>query len=700
MTPNDVPHPHTRLAPAFLDQVEGEEALAWVHQQNLESRDAFGSSREVLESEILTILDSPDRIPLATYRNGYAYNFWTDATHPRGLWRRQSFKSYLAGEDAWETLVDLDELALKEGESWVWRGAQVRYPQGDRALITLSAGGTDATETREFDLETLSWVSDGFYRPRAKGSLRWVDFDHCWLTQAGPDQETSASGYPLQARLLKRGQPLVQAPIILAGSETDMGVWAGSTTDRSGKHSLISVQKDFYSSTTYWLPGGSGQELLDGSPLPLDVPESAEVTVWNEWVLLWLRDEWQRGNVTRKAGSILAFPLTATGISSNDDQVWELFVPTANEVMVDLATTANRVVVTTIRDVITRVFTLTPPQARSQASQRAWNKDELEFPNEDQVSEGSAPLTLSAWAVAPAENDDLWVVSSGYLQPQSLWLVQGGEWSLVRQAPALFSTEGLTVEQHFATSKDGTRIPYFQVGPNRKTPGPTLLYGYGGFNVSLLPSYAPVVGKCWLEKGGTYVVANIRGGGEYGPDWHQSALKGNRHRAYEDFAAVAQDLLERGVTTPTELGIQGGSNGGLLVGNMYTHYPQLFGAVVCQVPLLDMGRYHTLLAGHSWIAEYGDPENTEDWQELLTFSPLHQFRAQNEYPPLLLTTSTKDDRVHPAHARTFGYLAQEHGKEVLYYENVEGGHGGAADSKQRAYMQSLAWAFLHDKLQP
>ncbi|WP_236551349.1 prolyl oligopeptidase family serine peptidase [Billgrantia tianxiuensis] len=309
--------------------------------------------------------------------------------------------------------------------------------------------------------------------------------------------------------------------------------------------------------------------------------------------------------------------------------------------------------------------------------------------------------SVSVSAVDDEESDEVFVIVSDYLTPTTLLHGRVGEaLETLKQAPALFDAEGLEVTQHFATSRDGTPIPYFQVAERDLEPSgdhPTLLYGYGGFEVPLLPGYSPGVGRAWLSQGGVYVVANIRGGGEYGPRWHQAALREKRHKAFEDFAAVAEHLIERGVTSPQRLGIQGGSNGGLLVGNMLTRYPQLLGAVVCQVPLLDMRRYHLLLAGASWMAEYGDPES-DDWSFLSDFSPYHNLDPEAQYPPILLMTSTRDDRVHPGHARKMMARMVEQGHRALYYENVEGGHGGAADNRQRAHMQALAFTFLSQTL--
>ncbi len=700
--PTVSPRPMDRLFPEFLEEVAGEDALAWVRERNRWAEDALAEPNSdegiptlrELEDSILEVLDDPGRIPMVTVRGDVAYNFWTDGDHPRGLWRRQDLSDYLADGDNWEVLINVDSLSEQEGKSWVWHGADVRYPEYDRALITLSDGGSDADETREFDMTTLSWVEGGFFRPEAKGSLSWIDLDHCWLTQPGPDS-SSSSGYPLEARILRRGQALSEAKLVFAADREFMGTWASQVRDRSGIRQLISVSEDFYTSDLYLIDGGL-DAALETKPIRLPVPRSAEAVPWNEWVLVWLRDPWNRVDLGESwsAGSLVVLNLKSLMEDPDRASATALFEPTGSEVFIDLTTTATRISVTTIRDVVSRVTVLEPPKDDSDGE---WSRKPLALPPvEDQY------LTASVGAVTPLENDRLWVVTSGYTQPSTLWLVdpdEGAVWTPVRQAPQLFDCSGVAVSQHFAVSQDGTRIPYIQVVKDDVTgPTPTLLYGYGGFNVSLTPGYNPVAGRAWIEHGGAYVVANIRGGGEYGPTWHQAALRENRHRAYEDFAAVAQDLVARGVTTPDQLGAQGGSNGGLLMGNMYTQYPEAFGAILCEVPLLDMGRYHTLLAGASWIAEYGDPDDTDDWKFVQTFSPVHLFDAKRDYPSLMIMTSTKDDRVHPAHARALAYLAEEGGKPILYFENIEGGHAGAADNRQRAHNRALGWKFLWDTL--
>ncbi len=688
------PDPATRLTPAFLEEVLGEEALTWVRERNQRTKDALAASPQQpslaeLEERILSVLDNPGRIPMVQVRGSFAYNFWTDEQNTRGLWRRQPLNEYLAGSENWDVLIDVDELSRQEEKSWVWHGAAICPTDHSRVLVTLSPGGSDADETREFDVEGRRWVEGGFLRTEGKGSLTWLTRDLCWVTQPTSPETTSASGYPLQAGLLRRGQDVEDAKIILTAPAESMGVWVGVIRDQVGTRSIIRVMEDFYTSTTH-LVSSAPDAIGTDSPQLLPLPSSAEVSVWNEWVLVWLREDWTYNGETYAAGSLVGADLTDLWSRPDAAPLTVLFVPDREEVLEGLTATRSQLVLTTIRNVVSQVTVLTPAGDDGQ-----WDSSTISMPAASSFS------TVVVRPVERTESDDLWLTTTGYTEPSTLWLAKhvsgSDQWLInkVRQAPELFESNNVKVTQNFAVSEDGTRVPYFLVAREDVVyPAPTLLYGYGGFDVSLLPAYAPAVGKAWIEEGGVYVVANIRGGGEYGPTWHRSALKQNRHRAFEDFVSVARDLVARGITTPSQLGAQGGSNGGLLMGNMYTRYPGDFGAILCQVPLLDMGRYHTLLAGHSWIAEYGDPENPDEWAFIRTFSPVHQFNAEHDYPPLMLTTSTKDDRVHPGHARSLGYLAENAGKQVLYYENIEGGHAGAADNRQRAHNQALGWAFL------
>ncbi len=718
VTPASGPIPAVPLDPErpdpfeWLEDVEGAAALAWVRSQNARTRHAIeeDATFAVTRDAVLEVLDSDDRIPDVSRLGDHLYNFWRDASHERGLWRRTTLESYRTASPEWETVLDLDALAAEEGTSWVWHGASVLRPSQSelaagepwrRALVDLSVAGSDADVTREFDLVSKQFVPapGGFERAEAKGGLAWVDEDTVYVfTDLGPGT-TTTSGYPRTVRLWRRGTALEDAPLVYEGKDDDLYISARRSRTPGFERDVVHRSIAFYRSETFLLcgVGTPAQELVR-----IDVPESAEVGFHREWLLVELRDDWALGDVTYRAGSLLAAPADAFLAGSRELTV--LFEPSPTTSLAGAAWTRHHLVITVLDDVKNRVLVLTPPIAGA-SGDGEWARAEL--PAGDPVS------TVSVRAVDPVDSDDVWVVSSGYLTPSTLSLgtlgsAAGGglELERLKSAPSFFDAAGLVAEQHFATSDDGTRVPYFVVGREdvlRRSlgsdgsavgPAPTLLYGYGGFEVSLTPGYSGSVGRAWLEHGGVYAVANIRGGGEYGPAWHQAALQQHRHRAYEDFAAVARDLVQRGITTPSRLGAQGGSNGGLLTGNMLTRYPELFGAIVIQVPLLDMKRYSKLLAGASWMAEYGDPDDPAQWEFLKAYSPYHRVRDDVEYPPTLLLTSTRDDRVHPGHARKMAALLEAIGADVTYYENVEGGHGGAANNAQAAHMAALAWTFL------
>ena len=715
--PRDLATPLDPAAPdpfAWLEEVEGAAALAWVRSRNATSRRAVAENASFRETHdaILEVLDSDERIPDVSRIGEHLYNFWRDADHERGLWRRTTLDSYRSDAPEWETVLDLDALAAAEGTSWVWHGATVLRPSPDelaagapwrRALVDLSVAGSDADVTREYDLVEKRFLPapEGFERDEAKGGLAWVDEDTVYaFTDLGPGT-TTTSGYPRTVRLWRRGTPLADAPLVYEGLHDDLYISARRSRTPGFERDVVSRSIAFYRSETFLVSGlGTPGQRLDR----VDVPESADVAFHREWLLVELREDWTTGGRTYRGGSLLAAPADDFLAGSRDLTV--LFEPTATTSLAGGTWTRHHLVLTVLDDVKNRVLVLTPPDAAARAAGNgAWARSEL--PAADPIT------TVSVRAVDPVDSDDVWVVSSGYLSPSTLSLGRIGPDGTValeplKAAPAFFDATGLVAEQHFATSDDGTRVPYFVVGREEvlrpplgavtREPAPTLLYGYGGFEVSLTPGYSGGVGRAWLARGGVYVVANIRGGGEYGPRWHQAALQRHRHRAYEDFAAVARDLVQRGITTCERLGAQGGSNGGLLVGNMLTRYPGLFGALVIQVPLLDMKRFSHLLAGASWMAEYGDPDDAEQWRFLREYSPYHCIRGDVDYPPTLLLTSTRDDRVHPGHARKAAALLAAVGADVTYYENVEGGHGGAATNAQAAHMAALAWTFLAQRL--
>jgi prolyl oligopeptidase len=664
----------------WLEDVAGERALTWVRERNAASQAALAETElfRTNYARILSILDSDARIPFVQKRGAHYYNFWQDAKNPRGLWRRTTLAEYRKAEPQWEIVLDLDELGRREGENWVWHGATFLEPECTRCLVSLSRGGADANVTREFDVAQRRFVPDGFTLPEAKGSAAWRDLDAIYVaTDFGPGSLT-ASGYPRLVKLWRRGTPLAAAATVAEGLASDVFVSASRDHTKGFERDVVYRGVTFYSNEV--------SLLRDGKLVRIDKPDSANASLHREWLLLELRDDWEVDGRRHAAGSLLATRLD--DFLAGGRRFDTLFAPTDRTSLAGFSPTRHHVLLNVLDNVRNRVFVLTH---RDDAWQRAPLPGLPEFG------------TIGASAVDAEESDDYFLTITDYLTPTSLHLgsVGQGPPTRLKSLPGFFNATGLVVTQREATSRDGTQVPYFLVAREnlpRDGTNPTLLYGYGGFEVSLTPSYSGGVGACWLEQGGVFVVANIRGGGEFGPRWHQAALKQHRHKCYEDFAAVAEDLLAQRITSRAHLGIQGGSNGGLLVGNMLTTYPQLFGAVVCQVPLLDMRRYHQLLAGASWMGEYGDPDDPAQWQWLQRYSPYHNLSAEADYPKVLFTTSTRDDRVHPGHARKTMARMMEQGHAALYYENIEGGHGGAADNKQAAFMSALAYTFLWQSL--
>lgn len=687
----------------WLEDVQGDAALAWVREHNTRSQAELCARPEYAEFQprLLALLNSRERIPYVRRIGAHFYNFWQDAEHPRGLWRRTTLASYRLPETAWETVLDLDALGRAEGENWVWHGADVCAPQPGqpwrRALIELSRGGADAAVVREFDLVGKCFVTDGFTLPEAKSSVTWLDADTLLVgTDFGLDGQgvstLTDSGYPRVIRRWARGTPLTDAVTVHAGETSDVSAWASVDDTPGFERVLYGRSLDFYN-TRVWLqqPGGALLELQK----PLD----ASLSLHREWALLELRSALTLGDgaaaVTHPAGSLL---VTRVADLIAGRPAWQaLFTPTEHCSLGGMSWTREYLLLTLLDRVANRVEVL-----RFNGS--GWLRRDLELPG---------PGTLGVGALFdPHQPDDplaeqVWITYTDFLTPDSLMLARIGSVApndrveTLKARPRYFDAEGMRAEQHWAASADGTQIPYFVVWPKGATAhgdNPTLLYGYGGFEVSMQPWYSGGFGLAWFERGGVLVVANIRGGGEFGPRWHQGAILAHKQRSYDDFIAIAEDLVRRGVTRPGRLGIMGGSNGGLLVGAALTQRPDLFGAVVCQVPLLDMRRYHRLLAGASWMAEYGDPDQPEQWDWIRRYSPYQNLRTGVTYPRALFTTSTRDDRVHPGHARKMVAALEALGQPMLYYENIEGGHGGAADNTQRAHLQALEFAYLWAQL--
>jgi len=655
----------------WLEDITGDDALEWVRKHNDPTLERFGGERfERMRAEALEVLDTDARIPYVRRRGEYLYNFWRDAEHPRGLWRRTTLDSYRTDNPDWDVLIDVDELARADDTNWVWAGAEVLEPDYSLALIELSRGGADATVVREFDMTTREFVADGFTLPEAKTSVTWQDRDTVLVgTDFGPGSLTD-SGYPRVVKRWRRGQPLQYAETLFEGEPGDVSV--GCSYDTTTGRLLITRSFDFFNRNRYEL---RGDELIE-----IPVPTDAGISVHREWLLIRPRTDWTVGTTTYPAGSLVA--ANYDEFLAGTAQLQLVFAPDAHSSLENYAWTRDRLVLATLVDVVSHVAVVTPGE---------WRHTEIP---------GLPSNTSTVLVDVDEHGDEMFIDASTFDNPSRLlWGRAGGEVTEIKRAPSFFDASDIEVTQHFVASADGTMIPYFVVGhKDNDGPSPTLLGGYGGFEVSNTPSYSGVLGRLWLSRGGTYVLANIRGGGEYGPTWHTQAMRENRHLVYEDFAAVAQDLVARGITTVAQLGAHGGSNGGLLMGVMLTRYPELFGALVCSVPLLDMRRFHLLLAGASWMAEYGDPDNPDDWEFISKYSPYQNISADRKYPPILINTSTRDDRVHPGHARKMTAALEEAGHAVYYYENIEGGHAGAADNAQTAFRSALIYEFLWSML--
>lgn len=655
----------------WLEDITGEDALDWVRAHNDPTLKEFRDDEfERMRGQALEVLDTDARIPYVRRRGEYLYNFWRDAANPRGLWRRTTLDSYRSNSTEWEVLIDVDALAGADDENWVWAGATVIEPDYTQALVSLSRGGSDAAVVREFDMTAREFVAGGFCLPEAKTHISWADPDTVLVGTDFGEGTLTESGYPRVVKRWCRGQPLEEATTLFEGSRSDVIVAA--TVDRTPgfERTLVRRAIDFFNDEVYELRGVPHDPEL----VRIDAPTDATLSVHRQWLLIELRTDWFTSNGSYAAGSLLAADYDE--FLSGTAQLRVVFEPDEHTALHHYAWTRDRLVVVTLADVASRVEIVAPPD---------WERRPV----------ADVPANTNTVIVAADDTgDEIFLDSSGFDTPSRL--LHGavdGPLQQIKSAPGFFDAEGLSVTQHFVASKDGTSIPYFVVRPRHAT-GPTLLGGYGGFEVARTPGYDGVLGRLWLARGGTYVLANIRGGGEYGPGWHTQAMRSGRHLVAEDFAAVAADLVDRGITTVEQLGAQGGSNGGLLMGIMLTQYPQLFGALVCQVPLLDMRRFHLLLAGASWVAEYGNPDDPADWEFISEYSPYHHISAEPAYPPVLITTSTRDDRVHPGHARKMTAALEAAGQRVWYYENIEGGHAGAADNAQIAFKSALSFAFL------
>ncbi|HKP78172.1 MAG TPA: prolyl oligopeptidase family serine peptidase, partial [Phenylobacterium sp.] len=635
-----------------------------------------------LYAEALKIATAKDRIPDVGFAgDGALRDYWQDAEHVRGVWRAASLDSYRSGQPAWRTLLDVDALAKAENANWVWKGADCLRPDERRCLVSLSNGGKDAVEVREFDTLTGKFLEDGFRLPEGKHRFEWIDADTLVVVTDWTKADVTTSGYPFIAKILKRGQKLSEAREVFRGARTDggYGVQPIVLRDAAGQVQAVVIQRPLDTfNAEYHL-------LTDTGAVRLDLPAKSSVQGYLDGrLIVSLEQDWAQKGM--REGDLVDFDLAAVRAAPGDLKPSLVLRPTMSQSVEQVATTRARLAVALLDNVKGQVLSF-----RREAG--AWTSTRLDLPKDSTIGIASA-----------SDADDRLIVNvASFLTPNSQWLADaaGGEPVRLRTLPDRFDASKFVTEQFWATSRDGTKVPYFVVhakGMKLDGTNPTLLNAYGGFLVSQSPAYSGAIGKLWLEKGGVFAVANIRGGGEFGPRWHNAGLKLNRMRVYDDFFAVSQDLIARKITSPKKLGIMGGSNGGLLMGVALTKHPELYNAIVIQVPLFDMIGYDHIGAGASWIGEYGDPKVPEERAMLMTYSPYQNLKPGQPYPRVFIETSTKDDRVHPAHARKAAARLKEYGYDFLYYENIDGGHAAAANLNERALRQALEFTYLQQRL--
>jgi prolyl oligopeptidase len=660
----------------WLEEVEGERAIAWVRQQNERSLSVLeGDARYAqLHADALALANSRDRLPLGGIHDGYYYNFWQDESHVRGIYRRARVADFARnGNPNWQVVFDVDAVAAAENANWVFKGMDC-LEGSTRCMVALSDGGKDASTYREYDLAARSFVQGGFVVPEAKSTVAWLDENTLLVGTDWGEGTMTESGYPFVLKRWSRGAPLASATEVMRGQNTDVGVFAGVLQDTDGRRYPIAVEADTFFESTSWR--------LDGAaPQRISLPRKATIQgLYQERLVATLEEAWQG----HPQGALIAYPFDQSGAEAPDATV--LFAPGPRQSIEGVAITRDAVLVAGYENVRGRLLRIARPGD-------TWVTTPIDLPQNGSVTfAGSAATAREAF-----------VVYEDFLTPDTLYALEEAatRTRAVRSLPAQFDASPYVTEQFEAVSRDGTRVPYF-VLRRRDMPlngqNPTLLYAYGGFQVSMTPGYSPNIGKLWLDRGGVYVSANIRGGGEFGPAWHQAGLRTNRQVIYDDFYAVERDLVERRITSPRRLGIMGGSNGGLLMGVMLNQHPEMINAAVVQVPLLDMLRYDQLLAGASWVDEYGSPSNPEERAFLETITPYQNLRAREDFPLPFVVTSTKDDRVHPGHARKYVARMTELGMPVLYYENIDGGHAAAANLNEAARRRALEYTYLMQRL--
>lgn len=661
----------------WLEEIESERALSWVKEKNAKTLDFLSDDPRFLKikKKAYSYYTDQEKIPYsAIYNDGSVRNFWQDKDHVRGVMRKTSLKDYNDNKNNWETILDIDELAKKENKNWVYQGSQCLREDQNRCLLTLSDGGKDASVKREFDINKKSFIENGFLIPESKSGVSWLDKDTLLFGDGTDPKKLTSSGYPMVLKILKRGQKPESAKVLFEGKESDVSVSGWVSHHNNERIIIIRRGLTFYETEYYILD----EDLV--TIKKLNIPSKSNLLgIFKGKILISLQIDWNIEGETYKNGSLLA-------LSKEGKNPQILFKPEKGLAYHSLNKTKDFIYLTYTKDVVKQILKLSYNQK--------WETHKFEVPDK------SGEFYLYS---EDEDREDFFLGSESPGTPPSIYYYDDkkGTFKHVLSRRHWFEGKDIEVHQHFTKSNDGTMVPYFLIhkkGLEYNSKNPTILYGYGGFEHSMIPAHNAINGMFWLDRGGVYVLSNIRGGGEYGPSWHQAALKENRQRAYDDFHSIAEDLIKREITNSTKLAIMGGSNGGLLTSVAFTQRPELYGAVISQVPITDMMRYHKLLAGASWMGEYGNPDIKEEKEYLLKYSPYHNIEEGKKYPKIFYRTSTKDDRVHPAHARKMVHRLIDKGYPVTYYENIEGGHGGAANLEQFALMAALEYVFLYQSL--
>ena len=663
----------------WLEEVNGERSLDFVEKQNKITYDKLINTKDYqpIFDKTLEILNSKDKIAYPSSYGDYIYNFWKDEDHIRGIWRRTTVEDYKQGDPEWETLLDIDKMSEEDDIKWVYKASSGLYPDYNRFLVRLSKGGGDAVVTKEYDAVNKKFIEDGFYIGESKGGCSYIDENTLFVYSDFGENSMTTSGYPKQVKIWKRGTELSEAEMIFDGESTDIAAYGFSIRDGDQKHSVVLRSTTFYT-REYFVQ-------QNDKLVKLDLQKDASLSgLQNDQLIVDLKSDWEVNGQTYSQGSIVS--LDFSDLVAGRKNIQLVYEPDEFSSVSGISFTKSKMLINVLKDVISELHVFSNEQGR-------WVSKKVEAPDYGTISIVNTDDS----------HDQYYFTFENFLSPSTMYSAdaKSGSVESVKSLKSYFDGSKYSVEQFKVSSKDGTMVPYFLVrDKNVRYDGsnPTLVYAYGGFEVPSRPFYSGTFGSCWLDKGGVFVLANIRGGGEYGPRWHQAGLKEKRQNVYDDFYVVAEDLISKKITSPKNLGIMGGSNGGLLVGVAFTQRPDLYNAVVCQVPLLDMKRYNKLLAGASWMGEYGNPDIPEEWAYIKEYSPYQNLRKGEKYPEVFFYTSTRDDRVHPGHARKMAAKMMDMGYPVYYYENTEGGHAGSSTNDQRAKSTAMSFSYLLQKL--